>query len=152
MDLQGIPKSLRDTIMKFPLKRRPFWRTDCWRSLKAHPKCKQSVTDWNLSSTELEPGNPIRAFLQIPAPVLDKISGSMGSRFLSSTGLGFGTLIQRERNSSQHQHWIRIGLPEWGGVVRCPTVSTVWVWVVFGGFRSVTSSLRPKPSASLCMV
>ena len=50
-------------------------------------------TDWNLSSTELEPGKAIGAFLQTPAPVLDKISGPMGAPFLSSTGLGSGNLI-----------------------------------------------------------
>ena len=51
--------------------------------------------DWNLSSTELESGNAIEAFLQTPAPVLDKISGPMGARFLSSTGLESGNLIGR---------------------------------------------------------
>ena len=35
------------------------------------------------------------AFLQIPAPVLDKIPGPMGAQFLSSLGLGFGNLIER---------------------------------------------------------
>ena len=35
------------------------------------------------------------AFLQTPAPVLNKISGPMGARFLSSTGLGSGNLIER---------------------------------------------------------
>ena len=44
--------------------------------------------DWDSSSTELECGNAIWAFLQTPAPVLDKISGPMGARFLSSTGPG----------------------------------------------------------------
>ena len=34
-------------------------------------------------------------FLQTPAPVLDKISGPIGTRILSSTGLQFGTLIGR---------------------------------------------------------
>ena len=35
-----------------------------------------------------------------------QISGPMGAGFLSSTGLGFGTLIERERerNSSQYRH------------------------------------------------
>ena len=33
------------------------------------------------------------AFLQTPAPVLDKFSGPMGARFLSSTGLGSDNLI-----------------------------------------------------------
>ena len=51
--------------------------------------------DWNLSSTELESGNAIGAFLQTPAPALDKISGPMGAWFLSSTGLGSGNLIER---------------------------------------------------------
>ena len=51
--------------------------------------------DWNLSSTELEYWNAIGAFLQTPAPVLDKISGPMGAQFLSSTGLGSGNLIGR---------------------------------------------------------
>ena len=55
------------------------------------------VADWNLSSTELESGNALKAFLQTPAPVLDKISGPMGTRFLSSTGLGSGNLTERER-------------------------------------------------------
>ena len=48
------------------------------------------VADWNLSSAELESGNTIGAFLQTTAPVLDKICGPMGARFLSSTGLGSG--------------------------------------------------------------
>ena len=34
-------------------------------------------------------------FRQTPALVLDKISGPMGARFLSSSGLGFGNLIGR---------------------------------------------------------
>ena len=55
------------------------------------------IADWNLSSTELESGNALGAFLQTPAPVLDKISGPTGAELLSSTGLGFGTLIERER-------------------------------------------------------
>ena len=54
-----------------------------------------NFADWNLSSTELECGNAIGAFLQTPAPVLDKISGPMGARFLSGTGLGSGNLIGR---------------------------------------------------------
>ena len=38
----------------------------------------------------------------------------MGARFVSSTGLGSGNLIEREResNSCQYQHWIKVGLPE----------------------------------------
>ena len=40
-------------------------------------------------------GNAIGAFLQTPAPVLDKISGPMGAQFLSSAGLGSGNLIGR---------------------------------------------------------
>ena len=44
--------------------------------------------DRNSSSTELEAGNAIGAFLQTPA-----ISGPMGARFLSGTGLGSGNLI-----------------------------------------------------------
>ena len=56
--------------------------------------------DRNLSSTELESGNAIGACLQTSAPVLDKISGPMGARFLSSTGLGSGNLIERERESA----------------------------------------------------
>ena len=51
--------------------------------------------DGDLSSTELESGIAIGAFLQTPAPVLDKISGPMGARFLSSTGLQSGNLIER---------------------------------------------------------
>ena len=56
-------------------------------------------------------GNAIGAFLQTPAPVLDKISGPMGARFLSSTGLGSGNLIGRAQ-FPQHPHWIKIGLPK----------------------------------------
>ena len=48
-----------------------------------------------LISAELESGNAIGAFLQTPAPALDKISGPMGAPFLSSTGLGSGKLIGR---------------------------------------------------------
>ena len=68
---------------------------------------------FKLSSTELESGNPLGASLQTTAPVLDRISGPMmGAGFLSSTGLGFSNLIEREResNSSQYLHWIEIGL------------------------------------------
>ena len=46
-------------------------------------------------SAELESGNAIGAFLQTPAAVLDKTSGSKGARLLSSTGLGCGNLIGR---------------------------------------------------------
>ena len=53
------------------------------------------IADRNLSSTELEYGNPMGASLRTPAPVLDKISGPMGARFLSSAGLGSGNLIGR---------------------------------------------------------
>ena len=49
------------------------------------------------TSTELEPENALGAFLQTRAPVLDKISGPMGARFVSSTGLGFGNLTERMR-------------------------------------------------------
>ena len=49
-----------------------------------------------ISQTEMYPsGNAIRAFVQTPAPVLDKISGPMDARFLSSTGPGSGNLIGR---------------------------------------------------------
>ena len=68
------------------------------------------LADLNLSSTELESGNAIGAFLQTPAPVLDKISGPMGARFLSSTGLGSGNLTGRAQ-FPQHPHWIKISLP-----------------------------------------
>ena len=51
--------------------------------------------DWNLSSTELESGNAIGAFLKTPAPVLGLISGPMGAQLLSSTGLGSSNLIGR---------------------------------------------------------
>ena len=53
------------------------------------------VADRNLSSTELESGIALGAFLQTPAPVLDKISGPMGAQFLYSTGLRFGTLMEK---------------------------------------------------------
>ena len=66
----------------------------CWEApdLVSCPK-RENLADWNLSSTELESGNAIVAFLQTAAPVLDKMSGHMGARFLSSTGLGSGNLI-----------------------------------------------------------
>ena len=51
------------------------------------------------SSTESEPGNALEAFRQTPAPVLDIISGPMGARSLSTTGLQFGTLIERAQFS-----------------------------------------------------
>ena len=53
------------------------------------------LADWNWSSTELKSGSALGAFLQTRAPVPDKISGPVGARFLSSTGLGFGNLIER---------------------------------------------------------
>ena len=46
------------------------------------------VQKWSLE-------NALGVFLQTPAPVLDKISGPLGARFFSSTGLRFGTLIGR---------------------------------------------------------
>ena len=48
-----------------------------------------------LSSTELESGNTIGAFLQNPAPVLNKLLDPWVHDFLSSTGLGSGNLIGR---------------------------------------------------------
>ena len=60
---------------------------------------KVEIADWNLSSTELESGNAIGAFLQTPAPVLDKISGPMGAEILSSIGLGSGNLVGRAQFS-----------------------------------------------------
>ena len=54
-----------------------------------------SIANRNLSSTELECENALEAFLQTPAPVVDKVSGPMGAQFLSSTGLGFGILVGR---------------------------------------------------------
>ena len=72
------------------------------------PLCRHSFqeaflkydTPFNRSTTALESGNATGAFLQTPAPVLDKISGPMGARFLSSTGLGFGNLIGRAQFSA----------------------------------------------------
>ena len=52
-------------------------------------------TDCGSSSAELESGNAPGAFLQTPAPVLDKISGPMGARLLYSAGLQFANLIER---------------------------------------------------------
>ena len=51
--------------------------------------------DTDVSSTELESGKCHRSLPQTPAPVLNTISGPMGARFLSSIGLGFGSLIVR---------------------------------------------------------
>ena len=59
----------------------------------------------------LESGNAIGAFLQTPAPVLDKNFGPMGARSLSSTALGSGNLIERAQSPPQHPHWTKIGLP-----------------------------------------
>ena len=53
-----------------------------------------NLVDRNLSSTGLESGNALGAFLQTPDPVLDNISGP-SARFLSRNGLGFGTPIGR---------------------------------------------------------
>ena len=58
-----------------------------------------SIADWNLSSAELESGNAPRAFLQTPAPALDKIPGPMGPWLLSSTRLELGTLIRKTQVS-----------------------------------------------------
>ena len=58
----------------------------------------------------MESGNATGAFLQTPAPVLDKISGPMGARFLSSAGLGSGNLIGRAQ-FPQRPYWIKIGHP-----------------------------------------
>ena len=48
-----------------------------------------SVRNWSLEMPQ-EPSSR-------PNLVLDRISGSIGTRFLSSTGLGFGTPRERER-------------------------------------------------------
>ena len=79
----------------------------------------------NLSQTEIYPVQNwslemvIGAFLQTPAPVLDKISGPMGARFLSSTGLGSGNLIGRaqlppapalDKNWSPNLFPLKVGL------------------------------------------
>ena len=66
----------------------------CWVSFPSLRRCCSSRT-FNLYSAELESGNALGACLQTPAPVLDKIPGPMGARFLSSIGLGCGTLIGR---------------------------------------------------------
>ena len=86
-----------------------------------------SLADWNLSSTELESENSIGAFLQARAPVLDKISGPMGAQFLSSTGLQSENLIETAQ-SSQYQHWIKIGLPfpEGPGIEKIHSRSNAW--------------------------
>ena len=55
----------------------------------------QYIADRNLSGTELEYENALEAFVETPAPALDKFSGPMGARFLSSTGLTFGILVGR---------------------------------------------------------
>ena len=74
------------------------------------------VQNWSLAMLP-EPS----AFLQTPAPILNKISGLMGSRTVFSTGLQFATVIERESNSSQHQHLIKSGLPNTyqGGINMC---------------------------------
>ena len=53
------------------------------------------IADRNLSSTGLESGNATGAFLQTPAPILQKYSGPIGAGILSSFGLQFGTLLDR---------------------------------------------------------
>ena len=50
-----------------------------------------AFADRNLSSTELESGNAIGAFLKTPAPALDKNYWAHGCTILSSTGLGLAT-------------------------------------------------------------
>ena len=60
-----------------------------------------NFADCNLSSTELESGNALGAFLQTPALVLDIISGPKGAESLSSAGLGLDNLIEREREREQ---------------------------------------------------
>ena len=52
---------------------------------------------------------PIRAFLQTPSPVLDKISGPMGAYdFYPVLGWGLATVIGAKRNSPQYPHWIKL--------------------------------------------
>ena len=62
------------------------------KKINLERQCWKKSQTKNISSTELESGNAcLGAFLQTPAPVLDKNSGPMGARFLSSTGLECGT-------------------------------------------------------------
>ena len=70
-----------------------FWGLGVLRFCRGPPRSQ------NLSSTELESENAIGAFLQTPAPVLDKISGPKGAEFSSSTGLGLDNLIERAQFS-----------------------------------------------------
>ena len=46
------------------------------------------VQNWSLAM-------PLEPVSRLPAPVLDKIFGPMGARFLSSTGLGSGNRMVR---------------------------------------------------------
>ena len=78
--------------------------SSCTRSLPSQFACvlPQIIRAGNApqrSQTKIYPvqnwsvKKPIGAFLQTTAPVLDKIYGLMGGWFLSSTGLGSGTVI-----------------------------------------------------------
>ena len=89
-------------------------RTNAYLTGSAVPivrKEKPKFADPNLSSTELESGSALGAFLQTPAPILDKISGPMGAQILSSTGLGFDNLIERAQ-VFQVPALDKIGLPQ----------------------------------------
>ena len=99
--ISGIGRiSSRQPPLPPPTPFRNFWLFKIWKGRCYRSLFRGCIADWNVSSAELESGNALGAFLQTPAAVLDKISGPMGARFLSSTGLWFGTLIARAQFSS----------------------------------------------------
>ena len=78
----------------------------CMKILTSHTEINPAQ-NWNLAMPE-EP------FLQTdPSPEWKKISGLMGARFLSSTGLGSSTLIGTAHSAAAHllsvpaldKHW-----------------------------------------------
>ena len=61
----------------------------------AHTDCVPLFHDYSSTTIQcsIGVGNAPGTLLKIPAPVLDNISGPMGARLLSSTGLGIGILL-----------------------------------------------------------
>ena len=81
----------------------PTYKTKLWINITAKISTKNAFQQyfWEAidSQTKIYPvqnwsvEKPIGAFLQTTAPVLDKIYGLIGGWFLSSAGLGSGTVI-----------------------------------------------------------
>ena len=69
------------------------------------------LADCKVSSTELESGNATGGFLQTQPQCWVKFLDPWVQDFYPTLGWGLATSY-REHSSSQHPHWIKVGLPE----------------------------------------